>query len=109
MKRLPYFILCLLFLLSAYTLLAQEQQLKVTKIAPKVYVHTSYKQLGAVVYPSHGLIVSTKDGVVLIDTGWGNAPTEQLLEWIANNLKQPVKVCIPTHFHDDKMGGISVL
>ena len=99
----------LLLFLPAYTLLAQEQQLQVTKIAPEVYVHTSYKQLGDVIFPSHGLLVSTKEGVVLIDTGWGNEPTEQLLAWVKTNLKQPVKVCVPTHWHDDKMGGIAAV
>lgn len=109
MKRLPHLILCLLFLLPAYTSPAQEQQLKVTQIAPKVYAHTSFKQVGDVVFPSHGLVVATKEGAVLIDTGWGNEPTGQLLEWIKTNLKQPVKVCVPTHWHDDKMGGIDAV
>ncbi|TPE45582.1 subclass B1 metallo-beta-lactamase [Pontibacter mangrovi] len=99
----------LLLFLPAYTLLAQEQPLQVTKIAPKVYVHTSYKQLGKVTFPSHGLVVSTKEGAVLVDTGWGNEPTEQLLAWVKTNLKQPVKVCVPTHWHDDKMGGIDAV
>ncbi|MEJ8802556.1 subclass B1 metallo-beta-lactamase [Pontibacter sp. H249] len=109
MKRLPHILLCLLCLLPVCTLLAQEQQLKVTQIAPKVYIHTSYKKLGDVVFPSHGLLVSTKDGAVLFDTGWGNEPTKQLLHWVKINLKQSVKVCIPTHWHDDKMGGMKAV
>ncbi|WP_299818484.1 subclass B1 metallo-beta-lactamase [uncultured Pontibacter sp.] len=107
-KLLPSF-LCLLFLLPAYTLLAQEQQLKVTKIASDVYIHTSYKLYNGQNVPSHGMVVSTKDGAVLVDTGWGSEPTEQLMAWVKENLKQPVKLCVPTHFHDDKMGGIGVL
>lgn len=106
MKRL---LLPLLLLWSAHTLLAQEQPLQVTKIAPKVYIHTSFKQFGDVIFPSHGLVVSTKEGAVLIDTGWGNEPTEQLLAWVKTNLNQPVKICVPTHWHDDKMGGIEAV
>ena len=109
MKLLPQLTLCLLLLLPAYTLLAQEQQLKVTRIAPDVYVHTTYKKVGEVVFPSHGMVVSTRNGVVLIDTGWGDEPTEQLLAWVKTNLKQPVKVCFPTHWHEDKMGGIKAV
>lgn len=106
MKRLLW---PLLLLLPAYTLLAQEQPLQVTKIAPKVYIHTSYKQLGGITFPSHGLVVATKEGVVLVDTGWGNAPTEQLLAWVEANLEQPVIVCVPTHWHDDKLGGMEAV
>lgn len=109
MKRLLHPILCLLLLLPGYTLLAQEQLLQVTKIAPEVYVHTSYNEFDGVRYPSHGLVVSTKEGVVLIDTGWGNEPTEQLLAWVKSNLKQPVKACVATHWHEDKLGGIGAL
>lgn len=99
----------LLLLFPAYTLQAQQQGLKVTELAPNVYVHTSFQEYSGVAVPSHGLLVSTAEGAVLIDTGWGNEPTAQLLAWIKANLKQSVKVCIPTHFHDDKMGGISVV
>ncbi|NEM96344.1 subclass B1 metallo-beta-lactamase [Pontibacter burrus] len=105
-RRLLYL---LLFLLPLHALLAQEQQLQVTKIAPDIYVHTSYKMLGSVRFPSHGLLVSTTDGAVIIDSGWGNEPTEQLLHWIKTNLKQPVKLSIVTHAHDDRIGGIEVL
>lgn len=106
MKRLLRLALCLLVLAPA-SLAAQE--LELTKIAPQVYVHTSYKQVGGVVYPSHGLVVSTKEGAVLVDTGWGNEPTEELLAWVKTNLRQPVKACLPTHWHDDKMGGIAAV
>ncbi|MHA6248623.1 subclass B1 metallo-beta-lactamase [Pontibacter sp. CAU 1760] len=106
MKPLLHLALCLSVFAPA-SLLAQG--LELTKITPQVYVHTSYKQVGDVIYPSHGLVVSTKEGVVLIDTGWGNEPTEELLAWVKTNLKQPVKVCLPTNWHDDKMGGMAAV
>lgn len=95
--------------MPAYTLQAQTQEIKVTKLAPNVWVHTSYSTYQGVSVPSHGLVVSTKEGAVLVDTGWGNEPTEQLLAWVKINLKQPVKVCLPTHWHDDKIGGMKVV
>ncbi|WP_266203648.1 subclass B1 metallo-beta-lactamase [Pontibacter kalidii] len=109
MKRLRHLIPCLLLLLPAHILLAQEQEIKVTRIAPKVWVHTSYSTYQGALVPSHGLVVSTKEGAVLIDTGWGNEPTEQLLAWVKTNLKQSVKVCVPTHWHDDKLGGMGAV
>jgi len=95
--------------MPVYTLQAQQQEIKVTKLAPKVWVHTSYSTYQGTQYPSHGLVVSTKEGAVLLDTGWGNEPTEQLLAWVKTNLKQPVKVCVPTHWHDDKIGGMKAV
>ncbi|GAB3825366.1 BcII family subclass B1 metallo-beta-lactamase [Pontibacter rugosus] len=74
-----------------------------------MYIHTTYNEFGGVLYPSHGMVVSTKDGVVLIDTGWGNEPTRELLTWVKINLKQPVRLCVATHWHEDKMGGIKAL
>ncbi|MDX5421394.1 MAG: subclass B1 metallo-beta-lactamase [Hymenobacteraceae bacterium] len=109
MKQLLHTFLLVLLLLPGYTLLAQEQQLEVTRIAPKVYVHTSYRMFGDVKFPSHGMLVSTREGIVLIDTGWGSEPTKQLLQWIKTNLRQPIKACVVTHFHDDRRGGTTVL
>lgn len=109
MKRLLQFILCLLLLMPAYRLQAQTQEIKVTKLASNVWVHTSYSTYQGALVPSHGLVVATKEGAVLVDTGWGNQPTEQLLAWVKTNLKQPVKVCVPTHWHDDKIGGMKAV
>lgn len=98
----------MLFLVTAYTF-AQAQQLEVRQLAKEVWVHTSYNTFKGTTYPSNGLIISTSEGVVLVDKTWGDEQTEQLLAWVKDNLKQPVKMCIVTHAHDDRMGGISVL
>jgi metallo-beta-lactamase class B len=110
MKKL--FPLALFFLCITYFCPAQSRKklkLKITPLTSEIYVHTSYKMLGGAPFPSNGLIVNTTDGVVLIDTGWGEKPTRQLLEWIEENLRQPVAYCIVTHSHDDRLGGIEVL
>lgn len=81
----------------------------VTPIAPGVYVHTSYKLLDTYVFPSNGLIVDTDAGVFLVDTGWGEEPTREILQWISDSLHKAVTLCIVTHSHDDRVGGIAVL
>jgi len=55
------------------------------------------------------LIVDTKDGVVLIDTGWGDWATEQIVKWVRNNLHKKVILCVSTHFHADRIGGVQTL
>ncbi|UFH54303.1 subclass B1 metallo-beta-lactamase [Spirosoma sp. KNUC1025] len=91
----------------------QKPKLTVTPLNGTVYVHTSYGIFNKTPFPSNGLIIKTKDGVVLVDTGWDTKEdtdnTRQLLQWVAHNLHQPVRLCIVTHAHDDRVGGISEL
>lgn len=105
-----------LSLLIGYASMAQpspKPKLFVTPIAKRVYVHTTYGMYQGEPVPSNGLIINTGDGVVLIDTGWDTKDdtdnTQQLLRWVADSLRQPVRLCVVTHSHDDKVGGISAL
>ena len=88
-------------------------KLTVTPLNDQVSVHTTYGIVGKTPFPSNGLIIKTKAGIVLVDTGWDSDTntdnTRQLLQWVADNLHQPVRLCIVTHAHEDKMGGISEL
>ncbi|CCH02699.1 Beta-lactamase [Fibrella aestuarina BUZ 2] len=107
-----------LFILLASTLFthlavaqaAQKPPLRVSRLSDRVFVHTTYGMYQGEPVPSNGLIVRTDDGVVLLDTGWdteGNTDnTRQLLRWVADSLRLPVRLCIVTHSHDDKVGGI---
>lgn len=102
--------LLLIFLhLIAYQAFAQKFQLQVTPLVSGYYVHTSFQLYNNTPFPSNGLIVSTTEGLVLIDTGWGEEQTKQLLKWIKKNLKQEVVLCIATHAHEDRVGGIKLL
>jgi metallo-beta-lactamase class B len=75
-------------------------------LVPGVEVHTSYRMLGDLRFPSNGLIVQTPDSVVLIDTGWGLKATREVLRHMKG---RPVAACITTHFHDDRTGGVPLL
>lgn len=88
-------------------------KLVVTPLNDKVLVHTTYGIYQGSAIPANGLIIKTTDGVVLVDTGWDTIDdtdnTRQLLRWVADSLHQPVRFCIVTHAHDDRVGGISEL
>ena len=106
------FLCFLCFFSLMQTVRGQENRrlkVKITPLAEDVYVHTSFKMLGGAPFPSNGLIINTSEGVVLIDTGWGEKPTKEILVWIKTNLRKPVTYCIVTHSHDDRLGGIAVL
>ena len=85
----------------------------ITQVANGVYIHTTYGTYQNNFIPANGLIINTTDGVVLVDTGWDTRAdtdnTRQLLQWVADSLHQPVRLCIVTHAHDDRVGGIGAL
>lgn len=83
---------------------------QVTQLAPAVWLHTTYRDIGREApFPSNGLIVVRNGGVVIIDSGWGEAPTRQLLDWIDNNIDLPIRGFIGTHAHSDRVAGIELI
>ena len=111
----------ILALLSLFILLygpaqaqtSQKPKLTVTPLNDRVYVHTTYGQYQKSFVASNGLIIKTNEGVVLVDTGWDSEGdtdnTQQLLQWVTDSLRQPVRLCIVTHAHEDRVGGIQAL
>ena len=92
---------------------APKPKLIVTPLNDQVYVHTNYGVYQNNAIPANGLIIKTNDGIVLVDTGWDTKDntdnTRQLLQWVADSLRQPIRFCIVTHAHEDRVGGISEL
>jgi metallo-beta-lactamase class B len=76
-------------------------------IAPDVWVHTSYAELpqyGRV--PANGLLVVDGAEAMLIDLPWTDEQTAALFEWINAKCGARVTTVVPTHFHEDCMGGL---
>ena len=76
-------------------------------IAPDVWVHTSYAELpqsGRV--PANGLLVVDGSEAMLIDLPWTDEQTAALFEWINAECGARVTTVVPTHFHEDCMGGL---
>lgn len=105
--------LLLLLLLPGLALAQSLPEPQYHPLATGVYVHTSYRPYQGQPVPSNGLIVETATDVVLIDTGWDLAGdtrnTRHLLDWVQTHLHKPVGLCIVTHAHDDRLGGIGLL
>ncbi|WP_084398566.1 subclass B1 metallo-beta-lactamase [Henriciella aquimarina] len=80
------------------------------QLAPGVWMHTSYETVegyGPVL--SHGLIVVRGDHSVLVDTGWNDDQTAEILDWVQTTLGKPVEAAVFTHAHSDKMGGVQAV
>jgi metallo-beta-lactamase class B len=114
MKRLySYLLLAFVLLPSLVVAMAgtdtvyQSDQLIITRIAKHSYVHTSYlytNSFGKV--PCNGMIVLNKNEAVVFDTPANDTSTIELLNWIQTAAKSKIKAIIPTHFHEDCLGGL---
>ncbi|MDA1475069.1 subclass B1 metallo-beta-lactamase [Bacillus changyiensis] len=88
----------------------QDKTIVLTKLNDNVWAHTSYNEWNGKTYDHNGLVVSTSQGVVLIDTAWGNdQKTEELLKMIKKHLQKKVVLALITHAHDDSISGIRAL
>jgi len=79
----------------------------VTQISDNSFEHTSFKQtqdFGNV--PCNGLIVRNSNEVIIFDTPTNNKSADNLIRWIKETLHCKINAIIPTHFHDDCLGGL---
>jgi metallo-beta-lactamase class B len=79
---------------------------RITKLAPGFWVHTSNDANG---YPANGLIASTPKGLLLVDTGWTAAQTVEILDFGSTKLRSAWSGAVITHSHQDRSGGLSAL
>jgi metallo-beta-lactamase class B len=89
------------------TSLYKTNLLRVVQISENAFTHTSYIQtteFGNV--PCNGLIVRDKNEVIVFDTPTDDKSATKLIQWIKDTLHCNIKAIIPTHFHDDCLGGL---
>lgn len=85
----------------------KSKYLIVTQIAENSFRHISFKQtndFGNV--PCNGLIVRNNNETIVFDTPTNDKNSEELIKWIKETLHCNINAIIPTHFHDDCLGGL---
>jgi metallo-beta-lactamase class B len=85
----------------------KSSDLIVIQIAENSFVHTSYLQtndFGNV--PCNGLIVRSNKETIIFDTPTNDKTSAELIKWIKESLNCKIIAIIPTHFHDDCLGGL---
>ena len=85
----------------------KSDDLIITQIDENSFEHTSYKQtndFGNV--PCNGLIVRNGNETIIFDTPTNDKSAGELIKWIKEVLLCKVNAIIPTHFHDDCLGGL---
>lgn len=79
----------------------------ITQISKNTFIHTSFKQtndFGNV--PCNGLVVRNNNEVIVFDTPTNDKGAEELIHWINEKLHAKINAIVPTHFHDDSLGGL---
>ena len=89
--------------------LYKTKNLIVTQINENSFQHTSFKQTNDFGYvPCNGLIVRNSNEVIVFDTPTNDNSSEELINWLKKTLRCKINAIIPTHFHDDCLGGLKV-
>ena len=81
--------------------------LVVTQLTENAFEHTSFLQtddFGNV--PCNGLIVRNSNEVIVFDTPASDKSAQELISWIKETLHCKVNAIVPTHFHNDCLGGL---
>jgi metallo-beta-lactamase class B len=85
----------------------KSKDLIITQIAKNSFQHISFKQTNDFGYvPCNGLIVRNNNEVIIFDTPTNDKSSEELILWIKETLHCKINAIIPTHFHDDCLGGL---
>ncbi|TZF99490.1 subclass B1 metallo-beta-lactamase (plasmid) [Chryseobacterium panacisoli] len=85
----------------------KSNSLIITQISENAFIHTSFKQtndFGNV--PCNGLIVKDHNETIVFDTPTNDKSSDELIQWISEKLHAKINAVIPTHFHDDSLGGL---
>ena len=119
MKPLIKILFILLISITDFKSIAQKQSvfkakviykskdLVITQIAKNAFEHTSFKQTNDFGYvPCNGLVVRNSNEVIIFDTPTNDKSSALLIKWIKEKLHCKINAIIPTHFHDDCLGGL---
>lgn len=80
--------------------------LKITPLTGNFYVYTTYNYYKGARIPANGLYLVTGNGAVIIDSPWDTTQFQPLLDSIWDRHQQKAVLCIATHFHEDRTGGL---
>lgn len=81
--------------------------LEIIQISENAFVHISFLQtndFGNV--PCNGLIVKNNNEIIIFDTPTNNDSSDELINWANNTFHSKIIAVLPTHFHNDCLGGL---
>jgi metallo-beta-lactamase class B len=85
----------------------KSENLIIYQVSKNSFKHISYKQtndFGNV--PCNGLVVRNNNEAIIFDTPVNDETSKELIKWVEITLDCKINAIIPTHFHDDCLGGL---
>jgi metallo-beta-lactamase class B len=95
------------FSLVSLTTICAQPPLEIKELQKNFYVYTTFNTYQDKKFPANGLYVVTSAGVIIIDTPWDTTQFSVLLDTIASRHVLRAVMCISTHFHEDRTGGLN--
>jgi metallo-beta-lactamase class B len=80
--------------------------LKISHLTGDFYIYTTYNFYKETRIPANGMYLITSKGAVLFDSPWDTTQFQPLLDSIKTRHNKNVVMCIATHFHEDRTGGL---
>ncbi len=98
-------IICLFFFTNIFAQTA-DSSLKIAHLTGDFYIFTTFNIYKGNRIPANGMYLVTNNGVVMFDTPWDTTQFQPLLDSIKVKHNKNVILCIATHFHEDRTGGL---
>lgn len=105
MRPLSLLTILLFFITNGFAQ-AKDSSLKITHLTGDFYVFTTYNYFRGNRIPANGMYLLTSNGVVMFDSPWDTTQFQPLLDTIRIRHHKNVVICISTHFHEDRTGGL---
>jgi metallo-beta-lactamase class B len=100
-------VIILSFFLTNVFAQGSNSNLKISHLTGDFYVFTTYNLYKGNSIPANGMYVVTNNGVIMIDSPWDTTQFQPLLDSIKVKHNATVRLCIATHFHEDRTGGLA--
>ncbi len=83
--------------------------LELRPLADHVWQYTTSVEMeGWGLVPANGLLIAAGDTMIMVDTPWNDSLTVNLMDHMEQQQQRVSQwLIIPTHFHDDCMGGLA--
>jgi metallo-beta-lactamase class B len=83
-----------------------EPSLKITHLTGDFYIFNTYNYYKGNKIGANGMYLLTNAGAVLVDSPWDTTQFQPLLDSIKVRHNKKVVMCIASHFHEDRTGGL---
>lgn len=115
MKKFLYIWIFCAFFLGCNQAMAHEEKevyrsddLVIHQITANVYRHVSYLETeGYGKVPCNGMIIAGQGEALVFDTPVDDKGSRELIDWIAGMLGAKIIAVVPTHYHEDNLGGLN--